>query len=204
MEDGKDHSTSTPRSGAHRPWPAISPTGGKSPGRLNTQAWGGTTFYSEKGGERQQYQPLCVHWSSMARGSLMIACAKWRTSPIPLLLWRPGSLPSMGVDDILLVGVIDAKKQCKEIYWIPRSGESFLLTRKKNLGPGNSLVPSFHIGEWFRPRMLAGWTQRGVVNPVMSPCPTDGIKEMESSRRGMFVIPLLTCLVLDFPIVSLP
>ena len=31
--------------------------------------------------------------------------------------------------------------------------------------------------------MLAGGTQRGVVSPVVSASPADGVKEMESSRR---------------------
>lgn len=69
--------------------------------------------------------------------------------------------------------MIHMLKQDKEVHCIPRTGKRFLLKRKKHLGPGKSLAPSFCIGECFR---LSHWLDKlkvGVVDLLMTASPTD-------------------------------
>ena len=60
-------------------------------------------------------------------------------------------------------------KQHKEVHCVPRSGGSFLLTRKKNLGPSDmGLAHGFHIEECSKPRALMEQSRRGVTGSEMA------------------------------------
>lgn len=149
---------STHRLGAHRSDPLYLLQVGSLAGWLYTQI--GTTIFSEKGAERQQVQRLCVIWSPMARilpdGLCRVMDFTHPSSTVKI------SFPSINRGRWYSNGgdgrchVIHILKQHKEFHWVPRRGEIFLLTGKKNLGLKNSIVPSFHVGQCFRPRILAG------------------------------------------------
>lgn len=63
--------------------------------------------------------------------------------------------------------MIHMLRQYKEVHYVPRAGERFLLIRKNIWGQGTACHPAPILVKCFRPKALAGQTQREVAGLVV-------------------------------------